>query len=465
MATTMGASSHPSSARPVRSRAIGGQVNPQPADSPPRHQQRRPHRLLPAVRDVKRWVSLAEHERRHGTLPLSRFSGREGGNELVELAAASGLRGRGGGGFPTALKIASALEATSRRRPAMVVANGCESDSTSDKDLTLLCHVPHLVLDGLVLAARALQASQAVLCVHRGSPAIPTLQTALRERRDDNITINLATVPRRYVASEASALTRFLSDGNARPTSSPPHTATRGVQGRPTLVDNVETLAHLALIARYGADWYRRRGTHHSPGTTLITIGGAVYRPGVFEVDLGTPIGDALTMAGGASQTTEAVLLGGLSGRWLATTPNLDTPLCYEGAQGVRLSLGSLVVLPADVCGLDVTSTILAYLARESAGQCGPCKFGLPAIASDFASLAAARPEATLSERMTRRLHTVRGRGACSHPDGAVNLAVSALDVFSSDVELHLTGQRCGRSNGSELTLLRTLPASAGGWI
>jgi NADH:ubiquinone oxidoreductase subunit F (NADH-binding) len=421
-------------------------------------------RLLPPHRRGDRAMSVAKHEHHHGQLAWTRFSGRQGGTRLAELAADAGLRGRGGGGFPTARKIATVLAATSRRRPAIVVANGCESDPTSGKDAALLRHAPHLVLDGLALAAHALGAAQALLCLHRGSPVIPTLRQALAERSNDPVPIQLATVPRRYVSSEASALARFLTDGDARPTSSPPHTATRGVQRRPTLVDNVETLAHLALIARHGADWFRERGTQHSSGTTLVTVGGAVNHPGVFEVDLGTSIGAILALAGGANQPTEAMLLGGLSGRWLATTPNLNTKLCYEGHDGVRLGIPSLVVLPADVCGLAVTSAIVTYLAQESAGQCGPCRFGLPAIATDVATLATGHVDAALGERLHRRLHLLPGRGACSHPDGAAQLATSALTLFASDVAIHLAHGQCGRSTGSTLPLIRMLPASAGGW-
>ncbi len=411
-------------------------------------------------------MSLTEHEQRHGQLPLPRFTGLQGGDRLMELIADAGLRGRGGGGFPTARKMAAVLAATSRRRRAVVVANGCESDSTSGKDAALLRRAPHLVLDGLALAAHTLGATQAVLCVHRGSPVIPALREALAERSNDPAAIQLATVPRRYVSSEGSALARFLTDGDARPTSCcPPYSATQGVQGRPTLVDNVETLAHLALIARHGADWFRERGTHESPGTTLVTVGGAVNQPGVFEVELGTRIGAILAMAGGTSQPTDVLLLGGLGGQWLNSGPNLNTPLCYEGCQGVRLGIPSLMVIPADVCGLALTSAILTYLAGESAGQCGPCTFGLPAIAADFTALVSARPDATLRDRLHRRLQVIPGRGACSHPDGAVQLASTALDVFAFDVAEHLSGRRCGRSSGSTLSLIRTLPAPAGGWI
>lgn len=456
-----GASSHrahPRPARPARGDELSGRRDELPGA---RHRPR----LLASRGDSEGWVSLIEHQQRHGPLPWSHFSGERGGARLVELTTDAGLRGRGGGGFPTGRKIAAVLAASSRRRRAVVVANGCEGDPSSAKDLTLLGQVPHLVLDGLALVAHALGATEAVLCVHRGSPVIPTLHEALAQRSQDPTLIQLATVPRRYVSSEASALAQFLTDGDARPTSSPPSTATQGVHGRPTLVDNVETLAQLALIARYGADWFRRRGTRHSPGTTMVTVGGAVGHPGVFEVELGTHIGALLTRAGGASQPTEALLLGGLGGRWLSTGTNLNTQLCYEGHQGIRLGIPSLVVLPAQVCGIAVTSHILSYLAKESAGQCGPCTFGLPAIAADFAALATARPDPALRERLHRRLRIVPGRGACAHPDGAAQLASSALDVFAFDAAEHLARRGCGRPSGSTLPLIRTLPASAGGWI
>jgi NADH:ubiquinone oxidoreductase subunit F (NADH-binding) len=438
---------------------------PRPTRSAERAPTRYSPRLLAGLAGVGRSVSLAENERLHGQLSWSRFAGREGGARLVELIAEAGLRGRGGSGFPTARKIAAVFAASSRRRQVTVVANGCEGDPTSGKDATLLRQAPHLVLDGLVLAAHALGATRAVMCVHRGSPLISALQKALIERSDSPCPMHLATVPRRYVSSESSALARFLTSGDARPTGPLTRTASQGVHGRPTLVDNVETLAHLALIARHGADWFRRRGTLESPGTTLVTVSGAVHRPGVFEVDLGTHIGATLGMAGGASRPTEAILLGGLGGQWLPCTPSLGTALCYEGHRGITLGVPSLVVLPADICGLAVTSTILTYLAAESAGQCGPCKFGLPAVAADFAELVAARPDTALRERLHRRLRVIPGRGACSHPDGAVQLAASALHVFAADVAEHLAGRGCRRAPGSTLNLLRTLPASAGGWI
>jgi NADH:ubiquinone oxidoreductase subunit F (NADH-binding) len=408
-------------------------------------------------------VDLAEHLARHGELPRSRFAGRRGAGNLLELTARAGLRGRGGAGFPTARKMAAVLEAASARRRPVVVANGCEGDPTSAKDALLVARTPHLVLDGIALAAHTVGADQAMLCVHRGSPVVGPLESAIAERPDDPAEVHVVTVPRRYVASESSALVNFLTGGEARPLSAP-RTARRGVQGRPTLVDNVETLAHLALIARHGAEWFRERGTRESPGTALMTVTGAVRRPGVLEVDLGTGLGEVLARTGGPEPDAEAVLVGGLGGQWLPWPADAALPLCHDADAAHRLGIASLVVLPAEVCGLSVTATLLRYLAEESAGQCGPCRFGLPAVAEDLAAVALGRADAGLGERLGRRLGVIPGRGACAHPDGAVRMAASALRVFAADVVEHLAGRPCRRPDGSALPPVNQLPIPEGGW-
>jgi NADH:ubiquinone oxidoreductase subunit F (NADH-binding) len=361
----------------------------------------------------------------------------------VELTELAGLRGRGGAGFPTARKMTTVREAAGGRRRPVVVANGCEGDPTSGKDEALLRNAPHLVLDGVALAAHAVGADQAIVCVPRGSALVEPLEDAIARRMEDPAQVHVVTTPRRYVASEASALVNFLTTGDARPTSSPPLPAERGVQGRPTLLDNVETLAHLALLARHDAEWFRARGTSDSPGTCLVTVGGAVGGPGVYELDLGAPIGQALRVAGGLNGPAEAILLGGLGGRWLPLSGAADLPLAYSSASGspAALGLASLVALPAGVCGLTITSEVLDYLAAESAGQCGPCMFGLPAVAGDLRSLVGGSAHPELVERLRRRLGVIPGRGACAHPDGASRLAATALRVFAQDVAEHAGGR------------------------
>jgi len=354
-----------------------------------------------------RRLDLAGHRRRHGDLPLSRPG-------FADAVAAVNLRGRGGGGFPTAVKLRSV-----RGRRPIVVANGCEGDPHSHKDKALLNLAPHLVLDGIQVAAAEVGATEAVLCLHEGSPVAAGVAAALAERADP-VPVRLAAIPPRYVASEESALVHYLSTGDARPTGKHPRPAERGVRGRPTLVDNVETLAQLALLA-FSPDTYR---VSH-----LVTLTGAVRNPGVVEAPPGTPVGALLARAGGETEPLQAVLVGGYGGTWLPRDSG-------ETVSGIS----SVYALPARACGLAYTAKILAYLAAESARQCGPCMFGLSAIAVDFAELVRG---GDATGRLARRLPVIAGRGACAHPDGAVRLATSALRVFAADVSAHLSGRGC----------------------
>jgi len=380
-------------------------------------------------------VTLAEHRQRYGPLPAA------DGPALIDAVRRAGLRGRGGAGFPTGRKLAAVAAG---RRP-VVVANGCEGEPASAKDRTLLGNAPHLVLDGAVLAARAVGAARVVLCVHRGSPRAQALAQAVASRPADGVAVEVAQVPRRYVASEESALVHFLNDGEARPTSVPPRPFEKGVGGRPTLVDNVETLAHLALIAAGGPDWFRQLGTDSDPGTSLVTMAGAVAHPAIHEISLGVPLGQVIELAGGPAQELSAVLVGGYFGAWVPVRAAYRLPLSHDTPPGggPALGAGALVALPAAACGLAETSRVFSYLAYESAGQCGPCQFGLPAVADQLRLLAAGRLDPVGYRRLTSRLQVIAGRGACRHPDGAVRFAASGLAVFEDDVRAHLRGYPC----------------------
>ncbi len=406
-------------------------------------------RLFDRWADPGHTANLKEHVARVGPLPLHAYPKRPGQDRLIDTVARAGLRGRGGAGFPTAEKLAAVARGRGR---SIVVANGCEGDPTSAKDQTLLARSPHLVLDGIALAAHAVGAREAMLCVHRGSPLLGLLSAALHERFEDAVAVQLVEVPERYVASEASALVNFLNSGQAKPTTM--RASEKGVRGRPTLVDNVETLAHIALIARFGDDWFREAGTDHSPGTLLVTVAGAVHRPGVYEIETGLPLSDALELAGGELQTLQAVQIGGLGGSWLPVEDAVELPLAHEACQDVGIPLGvaALIALPAQACGLTETAHVLRYLAEESAGQCGPCMFGLPAIAHDMAALALG--DGRVLDRLYDRLGVIPGRGACAHPDGASRLAATALHTFAADVDAHAAGEPCRWADASAWTPL-----------
>lgn len=388
-------------------------------------------RLLACFQHKGRPTDLAEHLRLLGPLPqLSPAA-------LLAAVEKSGLTGRGGGAFPTGRKLRAVAAG---RKKAVVVVNGGEGEPLSLKDRTLLSVSPHLVLDGATLAAQAVGADEINVCVH--DPAIARdLGLALADRRTAGqlpIPVRVHQIPGHYVASEETALVRRLNGGPALPAFTPPRPFERGVRGRPTLVDNVETLAHIALIGRYGADWFRTVGTPEAPGSALFTVGGCVAEPGVYELALGTPLSGVLAAGGGPLNDLQAMLVGGYGGGWLPRTA-LTTPATQQrlADQGAALGPGIIFALSTRACGIAETAAVLQWMAAQNAGQCGPCMFGLPAIAADFTALAHQRGTGRVRPRLEKRLAIVAGRGACRHPDGAVRLAWSALRVFAHHLDEH----------------------------
>jgi NADH:ubiquinone oxidoreductase subunit F (NADH-binding) len=402
-------------------------------------------RLLAGTRSG-RSVPLAEHLDRYGELsPRPR---RGGIPELLELVETAGLQGRGGGGFPTGRKLRAVVAA--RRRP-VVLANGAEGELISGKDRVLLARAPQLVLDGAAVAAAAVGASDVTVAVGAGAGlAASAVRTAIaeRERRSlDRVSFRLVSVPDRFVSGEETALVNYLNGGPATPTFTPPRPFERGIGGAPTLVQNVETLAHLALLARFGAGWFRAVGTPAEPGSALVTLGGAVSRPGVYEIPLGLPLDELLASAGGTSAPVGAFLIGGYFGAWVAADAAGSLRLADRDLRTVGAALGARAIfaLPARACGIIETARIARCLAQESAGQCGPCVHGLDAIATALEQLARGENGRPAPDgRLERWLEQVDGRGACRHPDGAVRLVKSALRVFAGERKRHANGSCSG---------------------
>jgi NADH:ubiquinone oxidoreductase subunit F (NADH-binding) len=411
-----------------------------------------PPRQLPRLIQSGRPLPLAEHISRYGPVPF-----RGTGAGLIAEADRAGLAGRGGAGFPAARKMHAVAAATAGRKPGLLrtdrgsvlVANGVESEPASSKDKMLLDRSPHLVLDGIALAAAVVGASQAYLCLHDGHPGLTDqLRAAVTEREHagvNRVPISVTEIPGGYVASQETALISFLNGGPQRPAFVPPRPCERGVHGRPTLVQNVETLAHLALIARYGAAWFRGLGVPRSAGSALITVSGAVRQPSVLEIELGTRIGDLLERAGGPAEPPQAILAGGYFGGWLPYPAALNIAMTDADLRGAGAALGPgiLVLLPESACGLAETARTIGYLAGQSAGQCGPCLNGLPALAAAFDEVAFARPGRDTLGWARQLIALVAGRGACHLPDGTAALAASALRVFGRDLRRHAASGPC----------------------
>jgi NADH:ubiquinone oxidoreductase subunit F (NADH-binding) len=263
----------------------------------------------------------------------------------------------------------------------------------------------------------------------------------------------LVRPPDRFVAGEESALANWLENGQSLPVFRPHKGIALRIGNQRALVHNTETLAHIALIARRGPEAILARGTDDEPGTCLVTISGAVAQPGVVEVDRGTPLLD-IARRSSPVQTVQALLVGGYGGAWVGFE-NLATPYSFRSLRtiGAATGVGVVVVLGESSCGVAETARIARYLADQSSGQCGRCVFGLPAISDDLDRLAAGHTDRDIIGRVQRRLLEVSGRGACGHPDGAVNLVRSAMSVFHEDVAAHARGLPCDHRNNP--TILR----------
>ena len=395
-------------------------------------------RLL-AGTQAGRPLSLSEHLEVHGAPGPA-------GPGLIEAVARAGLRGRGGAGFPTATKLRTVV--ASGRRTPVVVVNAAEGEPMSAKDGRLLALAPHLVLDGAAAAAATVNARSVVLAVRENAGAgLAALQSALAERSDRQ-RFELRSVPVAYLAGEESALLRHLGGGPLLPTLVPPLPAHRGLRGRPTLVQNPETLAHLALIARHGDEWFRAVGTEADPGTSLVTVSGAVRRPAVMEIANGTRLQDVLAHAGGSTEPIRAVLVGGYYGQWLPAPVMASVTLDAVGLGPHRAALaaGVLVALGQSACPVREIAGVMAWLASQSAGQCGPCTHGLPALAELVGLVADGRAPRDHAIRLERWGTQVAGRGACRLPDGAVAFLRSGLRVFADDFATHAKRGRCSSS-------------------
>lgn len=351
-------------------------------------------------------------------------------DRLIMLTRQVGLLGRGGAAFPVATKLA----ATPSGRGTVVVVNGSESEPASFKDRALMRSGPHLVVEGALVVAAALGTRRVQIAVHDRESA-SALTSALTER-SDSAQVQVTVTEPGFVTGEARALVATLSGRPAVPSGRRILPSVSGVDGRPSFVSNVETFAQIGLLARHGAAWFAGLGSPEEPGTSLVTLLGDVPTPGVVEV----PNGTSLELLTGSA--VGPVLMGGYHGTWGSVAGALLDRVALRAA-GVSWGAGVVAVLPDTTCALGEVARVTRWLAGESAGQCGPCVFGLASIADDLELLV--RGEPVDLDRFSRRVGLVRGRGACAHPDGAVGFVASALRAFGDEVERHHLGHGCGR--------------------
>ncbi|MDP3950423.1 NADH-ubiquinone oxidoreductase-F iron-sulfur binding region domain-containing protein [Microbacterium sp.] len=370
---------------------------------------------------------------------------------LYEQLELSGLRGHGGAAFPLARKIATVRDAGTA---PIVLANGEEGEPVSLKDRWLMRHRPHLVLDGLRLAAAMVGSLESYLYISDEASA-DSMEAALAEYPGEGwieFDVTIHRVESSYVAGEETAAVRSIGGGPALPSEKPPRPFESGIKGCPTLVSNVETLANLPIIQQLGGAEFRAVGTEASPGTFLMTLTRS-GRVGLFEVPFGVSLRDVLVWLGEGSSTFRGALVGGYFAGLLGTQVldlALDYPV-FSGA-GSGLGCGAFALLDEDVCPISVAARVLAYFARNNAGQCGSCFNGTAAMAGVATALGEGRAEPSDVDRLRRWSVDLRGRGACGTLDGATNVAATMLREFPDLVDQHLTGScaQCISAAGAE---------------
>jgi NADH:ubiquinone oxidoreductase subunit F (NADH-binding)/ferredoxin len=367
-------------------------------------------------------------------------------DELIGVTERVDLRGRGGAAFPVARKLrATVSSARARRRPPVVVVNATEGEPGSYKDKMLLRKSPYLVLGGALVVAWALRAKELVIGVS-GDGTMARWVTALTNAEPDlKKMVTVVQVPERFVSGEGSALVNAINGKVSLPSGRKVLASDNGVDNRPTMLSNAETYAQIAVLALLGPDNYASVGTPDEPGTVLLSVSGSVTRPAVVEVPAGVPLGEVLDLCGATPE--DGVLVGGYHGMWIPTEAAYDVPVSRAGMASVGGTLGAGIILPvgSGTCAIGEMSKIVSYLASESSGQCGPCKLGLPSLARSLASVADGSGGLDALDTARRTAASVRGRGACAHPDGVFRFVMSALDVLTEDLTAHLFRGTCGR--------------------
>ena len=375
---------------------------------------------------------------------------------VIRLVTTSGLRGRGGAGYPTGQKWAAC--AAERGRDRHVVANGFESDPGAQADRTLMETDPHAVVEGVALAAWAVRASDAVIAVDaRATVAIDRLRAAViaAEGRGylgqsamgtgSPLHVEVRPLSGSFVLGEETVLLRALEDRRAQPDQRPPHPASKGLWGAPTVVNNVETLAAVPWIVANGAGAYAAIGSSTEPGTTLVQISGAVKRPGVVEVPMGTTLRELVeSVGGGATGTLRSVLVGGPSGGFLPPDA-LDTPIGHRELDeaGAILGSGTVLVIDASTCLVDLAALLTRFCSDEACGKTIPCRIGTRRLAELGAAFTSGRSRPTDVALVASLSDDIVDGALCGLERTAVNPLRSGMRYFAQEFEDHIARGIC----------------------
>jgi NADH-quinone oxidoreductase subunit F len=372
---------------------------------------------------------------------------------IIPQLKAAGLRGLGGAGFPTYRKwTAVAMQSPLPGQGKWLICNGNEDEPGTFKDRFLLSRTPHQVIEGALIGALAVKASHIAFYVNPyQTESVLAMTAAVAAWREHPLLARVAEAVRAplhlhvslgaglYVGGEETAAIASVMGKFPFPSLKPPFPAAKGVHGAPTLVNNVETFAHVPYILRYGPKWYQALGIGAAAGTKLYSLSGDVMRPGLHELPMGTSLRELIFDHGGgmlAGRIFKAVFTGGPSNT-LLTARDLDVALDFESvrARGSRLGTGAMIVISEGTSILRKTAEYIAFFANNSCGQCPSCKIGTHQISRILERIDSGAGRATDLQVLENLIRLLPGSGRCGLIDGAVTVLASSLATFREEYD------------------------------
>jgi NADH:ubiquinone oxidoreductase subunit F (NADH-binding)/(2Fe-2S) ferredoxin/NAD-dependent dihydropyrimidine dehydrogenase PreA subunit len=378
--------------------------------------------------------------------------------EVIEFIKKSGLRGRGGGGFPTGLKWE--FTAKSQADQKYVLCNADEGDPGAFMDRSVLEGDPHAVLEAMAIAGYAIGADKGYIYVRAEYPiAVKRLEIAIEQARQygylgDNVLgrgfkfdIELRLGAGAFVCGEETALMNSIEGKRGMPRPKPPFPANSGLFGKPTLINNVETFANIPTILLRGHEWFSSMGTEKSKGTKVFALGGKIENTGLVEIPMGTTLREIIYEIGGGipnGKKFKAVQTGGPSGGCI-TTEHLDTPIDYDNllALGSMVGSGGMIVMDEDNCMVDVARFFLEFTVDESCGKCTPCREGTKRMLEILEKIADGKGEEGDIEKLESLAHTIKSASLCGLGQTAPNPVLSTLRYFRDEYEAHVYDKKC----------------------
>ncbi|MEF9920748.1 MAG: NADH-quinone oxidoreductase subunit NuoF [Erysipelotrichaceae bacterium] len=401
---------------------------------------------------------IEEYIARDGYFALGKALGEMKPQEVIDCILESGLRGRGGAGFPTGRKWQFAANQVSDAK--YVICNADEGDPGAFMDRSILEGDPHAVLEAMAIAGYAIGSNHGYIYIRAEYPiAVERLQTAIKQAEEFgllghnifdsgfNFNIEIRLGAGAFVCGEETALIQSIEGKRGMPVSKPPFPAVKGVWGKPTIINNVETLANVAQIIRNGAAWFKTIGTPLSSGTKVFALGGKITNTGLVEIPMGTTLREVIYEIGGGcpnNKNFKAVQTGGPSGGCL-TEKDLDTPIDFDNLvkMGSMMGSGGMIVLDEDNCMVDVARFYLDFIVDESCGKCSPCRIGTKRLLELLTDICEGRGTLETLDQLEALSLTIKDTALCGLGQSAPNPVLSTLKKFREEYIAHVVDKKC----------------------